>query len=161
MDNNGYFIASTFDGKRVRDLLKSKERCTEEFTSKDGEKKILYDIVRKYDAKQKNFKATGVAIDVMNSWISDSYVTEYLVDKDHIIETFATKCGLKCIETELFENYYHTTKEFFNKVVDTEDNPKNKKYIANVKSESDTVINQRIKAYSILCSFYIFNKIEN
>ena len=160
LDTNGFFIITTFDSKRVRTLLTSKDRHTEEFTTDDGEKKILYEIVRKYDGNESDFKKTGIAVDVMNSWISDSYMTEYLVDKDHIIETFANKCGLKCIETELFENYYHTTKQFFATVVDTEDNPKNKKYIDNVKAflESDSVLNTKFKAYSNLSRFYVFQK---
>ena len=160
LDKDGYVILTTFDSKRVRDLLHATGRHTETFTTEDGEKKVLYDIVRKYDDTITDFKQTGIAVDIMNSWISDSFMTEYLVDKDHIIETFAKQCNLKCIETELFENFYHTTKEFFGKVVDTEDNPKNKKFIIKVKAflESTTALDQKFKAYSNLSRFYVFQK---
>lgn len=160
LDTNGYIIITTFDSDRVRALLGDDSQFTEEYTTEEGEKKIFYDIIRKYEPTIKNFKQPGIAVDIMNSWISDNHVTEYLVNKDHIIETFSQKCGLKCIETELFENFYHTTNEFFKNVVDTEDNPKNKKYIANVKAylDSDTVLTNKFKKYSNLSRFYVFQK---
>lgn len=87
----GIMLITTFDAQRIIEVLKNKERYTIYYTA-NGEKKILYDIVKKFSDKYT--AGLGNAIDVYNGMVSyeDKYITEYLVDKKFLIDELREKC---------------------------------------------------------------------
>ena len=74
----GYFVFTTFDGNKIKNLLKDKDSYTE-YYDEGGEKKVLFDIKKKYDDNSK--EPLGNALDVHMGWLFDEgvYQTEYLV----------------------------------------------------------------------------------
>ena len=156
----GYFIFTTFDGNLVREKLKDKQNYTEYYDD-NGEKKILFDIVKKYDDKTK--EPLGQAIDVYMSWLFDEgvYLTEYLVYPEFIIKSLAEKCNMKLVETGLFEEMFNDGKEFLSIASEAEESQKRIKTFKDYyKFYEDTELNKKLQAYSFLNRYYVFRKTE-
>uniref|UniRef100_A0A6C0BER3 mRNA (guanine-N(7))-methyltransferase n=1 Tax=viral metagenome TaxID=1070528 RepID=A0A6C0BER3_9ZZZZ len=160
--NGGYFIATSFDAKMVMDKLKDKERYTVYYDDTDGNKKIFFDIVKKYDIKN-NSEMVGVkhAIDVFVDWIFEegNYVTEYLVDINFITKEFA-EIGLELVDTDLFSNMYEMNRQFVTQTSKHESKAETKKYIYNSCSPyyDDTEMNIKSRDYTFLNRYYVFRK---
>lgn len=161
--DGGYVLITTLDGEKVRDSIGDEERYTEYYTTEEGEKKVLYDIVKKYP-KCNHYKTTGIAIDFYGSWMfqEGNYVTEYLVDKEFIIEKFKENCNLTCVDTELFQNLYTMRYDFFKEYSQYEAIAKNKRPLETWKKyfDDDTEFSNKLKKYSNLHRFYVFQKLE-
>ena len=73
----GKLIITTFDADKIVELLGDKLSYASKYTTKTGDEKILFEIVKKYDL---NNNGLGAAIDVYNSLYSleGVYNTEYL-----------------------------------------------------------------------------------
>ena len=82
--NNGYYIATCYDGAKIFDLLKGKPK-----DSIVKETKLVWEIVKKYDADREIFAGNdtslGMEISVyqesINAWISEYLVNFELFDK--------------------------------------------------------------------------------
>jgi hypothetical protein len=68
------------------------------------------DIVKKFPEKQTS--GLGMAIDVYNAMISNenTYITEYLVEKDFIIKELKQKCNMDIVDTDTFERQFNIHK---------------------------------------------------
>ena len=154
---HGFLIITTFDGNIVNDTFNSEGKINEEYMSSDGNKTLLYDINRLYPANTKNFKQTGLAIDVLMKWINqDDYYKEYLVEPSFLIESMK-KTGLSLIETDTFKNIFDTYKEFLNNNANHESIPETKKYLMNTANYYDETF-KIFRSYSFMFRYYIFQK---
>ena len=94
LKRDGYFIATTLDGKKVYDVLKDKESIS---GFKSGIR--IWEIKREY-TNSEPFANIGQRINVYNISIGQE-IPEYLVNFDHLLET-AKQFGMEPIkETEL------------------------------------------------------------
>jgi SAM-dependent methyltransferase len=160
--SGGFFIFETFDADRVMNLFKDNDKYSE-YYDENGEKKLLYEIVKKYDDINSKKRGVGNAIDVYMSWISEDgvYLTEYLVFKDFIIKSLKEKCNLELVETSSFEEFYNNNKKFLEIGHKEDSNLKNRKFFGDVYAfygESDFI--DKCRKYSFLSSYYIFRKTE-
>ena len=157
--DGGYFTFVTFDGDRVKDKLKGIDKISE-YYEENGEKKLLYEIVKKYDDNTK--EKIGLGIDVHMSWFSEEgvYQTEYLVFSDFIIKSLKEKCNLELVETGLFENLFNDNKQFLELGANV-DAGMSKKFFGNIYNFYEpTEFNKKCQAYTFLNRFYVFRKIE-
>jgi len=157
----GYFTFTTFDGDRVKEKLKGVDKITQ-YYNVNGEKKLLYEIVKKFDDNSK--ENCGQAIDVHMAWISEEgvHLTEYLVFPEFIIKSLKEKCNLELVETGLFEDMFNDNKQFLELGASEEENPKTKKFFGDVyKFYNPTELNTKCYEYSFLNRFYVFRKVES
>lgn len=155
----GYFVFTTFDGNKIKDLLKDKDSYTEYYDD-NGEKKILFDIVKKYDDNSK--EPLGNALDVHMGWLFDEgvYQTEYLVYPEFITKSLKEKCSMELVETYGFEDIFNDNKEFL-KIASIEEEGMSKKFFANIyKFYTPNDINTKCYNYSFLNRLYVFRKRE-
>jgi SAM-dependent methyltransferase len=155
----GYFVFTTFDGNKIKEKLKDTDRYTE-YYDEGGEKKILFDIVKKYDDKSNN--PLGNALDVHMGWLFDEgvYQTEYLVYPEFITKSLKDKCSMELVETYDFENIFKDNKEFL-KISSEEEESMSIKFFKEIyKFYSPTDINSKCYGYSFLNRLYVFRKKE-
>jgi len=150
---NGYFMCTTFDADEVVKLLGDNDSFTMHYVTKDGEKKTLFEIIKKFELKG-DVIDTGKAIDVHNSWISDEgvYQTEYLVGKEFLVSKLRENCGLKLIESKLFSNIYKDKQSEIQKIKEP--------YMRNAQEYYDQSDEINLKSMTItnLNRYYIFKK---
>ena len=155
----GYFVFTTFDGNKIKNLLKDKDSYTE-YYDEGGEKKILFDIKKKYDDNSK--EPLGNALDVHMGWLFDEgvYQTEYLVYPEFIAKSLKEKCSMELVESYGFEDIFNDSREFL-KVASEEEEGMSKKFFANIyKFYTPTDINTKCYNYSFLNRMYVFRKRE-
>ncbi len=153
----GVFTFTTFDGEIVYNKLKDTSNYVEHYMD-NGDSKVLFDIVKKYDDNDKN--ELGRAIDVHMAWISDTYMTEYLVFPKFIINSLKEKCNMELIETDTFENAYNGSKTFL-ELASKHDVHENKSFFQDVYSfYGDTPFLDKCRNYSFLNRYYVFKKKE-
>lgn len=156
----GYIIITTFDGDLVKNKLKDVDKFTEYYVE-NGEKKVLFEIVKKYD--DNSTEKIGQAIDVYMSWIFEEgiYMTEYLVYPDFLIKEFKEKCNLEVVETGLFEDMFNDNKDYLLLSTEIEEHPKTKKTFTDfAKFYEKNEMNEKCYSYSFLNRFYVFRKTE-
>ena len=159
---DGYFTFETFDGDRVNELFKENNNYAVHHDV-NGNKKLLYDIVKKYSDEDVKKRGVGNAIDVHMSWLSNDgvYITEYLVFKDFIIKSLKENCNLELVETDTFENFYNNNKMFLEIGKDEDSNLLNRKFFNNIyKFYGDTEFLDKCRTYSFLNRYYIFRKVS-
>ena len=86
-------LVTTFDNEKLMNLIGEKTNYKYEYTNDNGELVTLYDIVKKYNMEDIKNNKLGNSIDVYLSWISPvgRYLTEYLVDKEFIVNDVHTR----------------------------------------------------------------------
>jgi hypothetical protein len=159
MREGSYFICTLFDGKIMADKLKNQDRIIEYYTV-EGKKEILYDIVKKFDSKDKT--EFGKTISIHMSWISEDgvYLDEYIVDPDFLIKSLKEKCDFELVETNTFEQYYKKCEKFL-KISSKIDESRNGKFFNTVyEFYKDSEINEKSRIYSFLNRYYVFKKTE-
>jgi SAM-dependent methyltransferase len=157
--DGGIIMFCTFDGELLKEKLKGKDKIIE-YYDENGEKKVLYEIVKKYDDNTKD--KVGLAIDVHMAWTFEEgvYQTEYLVLPEFIIKTFKEKCSLELIETLSFKEVFDNNREFL-KISSKVEVDKEKKFYSNVyKFYQDTEFNRKLQEYSHLSRYFVFRKSE-
>ena len=169
LKEGGFLVATTLDGEKIAELLGDNEKYSTYYTNEQGEKKLLWEIVRKYNvnkSKDSMYKA-GNAIDFYGAWMfqEGQYVTEYLVDKRFIEEEFLRDCNLELVDTDTFGNLFENFREFFTKYAQYESvDERTKKSLNDVKrfyDEENTEINQGLILNNAMTRYYIFRKKEN
>ena len=158
---DGYILLTLFDPERIEPLFDANGKITSTYTDKEGQRTILYEIVKKYTGGLKN--DVGQPIDVYMSWISEEgkYIEEYLVTQELMTSTMK-KAGCRLVDTDLFANVYTMNKPYFENVIKYEENPKNKQFydkVAEFFSELSGA-DKESKNYSFLFRYYIFQKME-
>lgn len=160
--NDGYLLISTFDAMRVRQLLKNKDKFTQEYTDEDGNVKVLFEILKKYDDVNDDvIMGTGNTIDVHMSWISNEgvYLTEYLIDSRFLVEELKKDCDLELVTDDLFQNQYLIHKEFITNFIQYEADERTRNNFMKIQEYyKNTNINNGCKTYTDLERFYVFRK---
>jgi hypothetical protein len=154
------FTITTFDGDKVYDKLKGTDRIIEHY-DENGEKKVMYEIVKKYnDGSKENY---GQAIDIYMGWAFDegTYMTEYLVYSDFLIKSLKEKCNMELMETASFEDLYNNYYNFLNVASQVEEDSKSQKfYMDNFKYYEPTDLNVKCLQYTFFQRYFIFRKAE-
>lgn len=164
--NGGYFMALTFDGRKIMELLGENEKYTQYYTDENGKSKMLFEIIRKYETpKTKDFvMGVGNAIDVYIAWFSleGRYLTEYLVDSKFITEDLKNDCDLELVSTDNCQNQMLIHNQYLNHYAKFEDEPRTRKFLSDVASfyKSDSV-NDGTKIWMKLFRYYVFRKKGN
>ena len=155
----GYFIITTFDGNKIKEKLKNTDRYIE-YYNENGEKNILFDIVKKYNDQSNS--PFGNAIDVHMAWLFEKgiYRTEYLVDSQYLIKSLKEKCSMELVETYGFEEIFNDNKEFLKLSSEIEESIRIKFFKDVYKFYNPNEINSKCYGYSFLNRFYIFRKRE-
>ena len=162
----GYLIFTCFDGQEINKLLTGKDKHTTYYTNDKGEKKIMFEILKKYDDSEiKNgVIGLGTAIDFHNAidFQEDVYMTEYLVDKEFISKELYERCDMELIETDLFANQFHIHADFFRQIYKYEENPQTKKFFTNVAEfyNQSTSVNKAGFEMTKLNRYFVFRRKE-
>lgn len=160
----GILILTTFDSDKLMEALKDKDKYTVYYTTQNGERQVLIDIIKKYKEPEKDEKVSiGYAIDFHNAldFNEGEYRTEYLVDKNFIVEEFSKRCNLELVDTDSFENQYLIHSDFFlNEVYKYESSEKTRQFMKDVSEffTQKTDINIASFQMSRLYRYYAFRK---
>jgi len=157
----GFVTLTLFDAELVMNLLKDKNTYTSYYTDEDGKKVKCFEIVKKFNGELED--KVGQSIDVHMSWISEEgkYIEEYLVTRK-LLESTMKKAGCILVDTESFKNVYEINKPYFTKVIQYEENYKNKKFYEKVANFFEDLkgIDKELQHYSFLNRYYVFKRIE-
>jgi hypothetical protein len=159
LNKDGYLLITTLDGKAANDAFVN-DHITKDYIDSSGEKIVLYDIVKKYSDLDQNL---GLQIDVFISIFMErgSYQTEYLVLPSFLINELKTKCNMRLVETETFQNLYYVYEDFFNSTAKYESKQETRKFFNDVKKfydKTDDLVNDWFE-YSKLHRYYVFQKL--
>jgi SAM-dependent methyltransferase len=160
---SGYILLTTFDANMVNKTFDETGHITSHYTTQEGEKKTIFDVVKKYDPSTTDFNKTGIPIDVHLPAFEDGiYNTEYLVNPDFLISTMKSH-GFRLEDTDLFGNIYFKHKYFFDNSAKYEENAQNRSWYMKVKEyyNLDDPINKACFTYTKLNRFYVFQKEDN
>lgn len=159
LKDGGYMVITTFDAKRVLEVLAGKQQYTTYYVT-DGEKKMFMDIIKKFPDNKTS--GLGLTIDVYNSLISNEgiYNTEYLVEKDFLINEMKTKCNMTLVDTMMFDSMFEMNKEFITNISKQLENKKTSSYIQTVASyyDQDNEFNKECFKITRLNRIYVFRK---
>lgn len=163
--NGGYFMAITFDGRRIMELLGDSEKYTEYYTDENGKSKMLFEIVRKYDNPKTKDTIMGVGnpIDVYIAWFSleGRYLTEYLVDDRYLTNNLLENCDLELVSSDSCQNQLFILNEFLSTYSKYEDE-KTSKFLADVNSfYRDDSVNIGTRKWMSWFRYYVFKKKGN
>ena len=160
----GYLIATCFDAEKVHALLGDTNKYSAYYTNEKGEKKLFFQIVKKYaDKKEGEIFEEGNAIDFFGAWMfqEGQFETEYLVDTRFITQQFLDDCDLELIDTDTFDNQYTMQKEFVTKYAKYESVPETRKFFMQVKEfydEGETDLHKGCIINDSITRFFIFRK---
>jgi SAM-dependent methyltransferase len=160
LKTDGYLICTLFDAKQVMKLFSGKDTYTSWYTDDEGQRAKFFEIIKKFDGDVKD--DVGMTIDVHMGWVSQEgkYITEYLVSPKLMMKTME-KAGCVLVDTDLFANTYNINREWFTKVIDHEENAKNKKFYKNVGRFYEDLkgVDREALIWNDLFRFYIFKKL--
>jgi hypothetical protein len=165
--SDGYLLITTLDGQMLNNSFVD-GHIRRDYISEDGKKNILFDIVKKYpndlDLSKLNTTESnlGIQVDVHLPMFMDEgvYLTEYLVRPQFLINELKTKCNMRLVETESFQNLYHVYQDFFENTSKYESKAETRKFFEGVKEFYNTKdeITRNWFEYSKLNRYYIFQK---
>jgi SAM-dependent methyltransferase len=154
-----------FDAKQLIKYLGDKDRITEYFTDENGDKKILWEVIKKFDLTDNKKITIGYAVDFYAAWLffEGTYQTEYLVDKDFLINEFSKDCDLELVETDLFSTLFDKHYDFITNYSKFERNKtETLKFLNNVKEYyKDDPINLACRLNDKITRYYVFRKRES
>jgi len=157
----GFLFFTLFDGKVVMDKLDNKDVFTSYYTDDDGNRKKLFEIVKKFEGPLKNEE--GLSVDVHIAWIMEEnkYETEYLVTPE-LLNKVMNKANCRLIESDLFANLYTINQPYFTNVIEHEENPKNYQFYKKVAAFYEDLkgVDKESKIFSFLNRYYIYQKIK-
>jgi SAM-dependent methyltransferase len=158
---NGYLICTLFDAQQIMNLLNTKDTYTSYYTDDNGQRNKFFEIIKKFEGPIKD--EPGFPIDVHMDWVSQEgkYLTEYLVTTNLLIKTME-KAQCILVDTDLFVNIYNINKEWFTKVIEHEENPKNKQYYqksAKFYGELKSADKESL-IWNSLFRYYVFKKLN-
>lgn len=158
----GYLLVTTYDGREVAKLLKDKDRHTEYYTNQKGEKKILWEIIKKYDKNPEDKFGVGYAIDFFGAWmfLEGNYETEYLIDPEFFEEKLANDCDLELVDSDMFINQYKKNEDFMLDCVEYEETGETRQFMENVRNfftvKDD--VNTGCMVMETFTRYYVFRK---
>lgn len=154
---SAYAIFTTFDADLV-DADLQKGDITSHITTPEGDKKIVFDVKKRYEGKVQNI--TGQALDVhLPAFDEDKYVVEYLVPKKLFVDKMKS-IGFRLVDTDMFWNTFHKHKNFFDTAVQEEEKAAMKKYYMGVKEyfNMEDIANQSYYPFTQKNRYYVFQK---
>jgi len=158
LKKNGYLIATMVDG----DILHKSfvNNSIAHYYVNRANKKLLFEYKKIYN--DTNLNKTGLAIDFYNaSFMSEgTYITEYLVTPEFMINTIESKCDLVLVETDTFENQYNSHKDFIHTAAQYEANPKTRDQFNKIKQFYNMDLDDNAPSFELskLNRYYIFQK---
>jgi len=158
-----YLLISCYDAERIVKLLEEKDQFTVYYNNTKGERKVLYEIVKKYsDINSTDTIGPGHAVDVYNAFTTQEgmYITEYLTEGKFLQKEFLEKCSMELVETDLFDNQFQIHKNYFRNIAKYEENEKTRKFLLNAAEYYDHTNEINKASYEILRlkKFYLFRK---
>ena len=161
---NGYFVGTSFDGKKIFELLKDKKQNETLVIRDDKNKEILLELTKLYDRNEiaDNISCLGYGINVFQESINKTF-KEYLVNYDYlqqVLEKFGfvplSSEELKTLKSGLpssignFDELFNGLKE------EIQRNPKK-------KNEYGSALNLKLseQKISFLNKYFIFKKVRN
>uniref|UniRef100_A0A6C0H7I9 mRNA cap 0 methyltransferase domain-containing protein n=1 Tax=viral metagenome TaxID=1070528 RepID=A0A6C0H7I9_9ZZZZ len=162
LNNDGYVTCTLIDPLQLMKLLNGNENYTSMYTDEEGKRQKFFEIIKKFNGELQNI--SGQAIDVYMGWISNegTYLTEYLVVPQYLINLME-QINCELVDTDLFVNLYNINKEWFTKVIETEENEKNKqvyKKFGQIYGDLKGADKGSI-IWNELFRFYVFKKIDS
>ena len=167
LKKDGYILITTLDGSIVHDSFNN-NHITREYIDDNGQKKILFDIIKKYpedlniNKLKKSDNHLGIQIDVhLPIFMEENeYQSEYLVIPSFLINELKSKCNMRLIETESFANLYYVYQDFFQNTANYESKIETRKFFNDVKEfyNFNNAINKNWFEYSKLHRYFIFQK---
>ncbi len=166
LKNNGFFMCTTFDAREIIKMLGDKDTISTYYTNDKGEKKLLWELIKKFDINIKDQKQIGVGntIDFFAAWMFNEgvYHPEFLVDYNFIVSELEKDCGLELVDSDLFSNQYEYHREFITKYAQFESNQDTRKFLLNVKEFYEkNDINEGCLLNDKITRYYIFKKKDN
>jgi SAM-dependent methyltransferase len=156
---DGYFTCTVVDPNQLMKILNNKNIYTSMYTDDEGSRQKFFEIIKKFEGNYTDIP--GQAVDYYMAWIHNegTYATEYIVSPKYLINIMKL-AGCELIDTDLFVNIYNINKDWFLKVIDHEENPKNKEFYKKVAkfygelkgSDKESLI------WNELWRYYIFKK---
>jgi len=160
----GFLIATCFDAEKVNNLFNDTDKFSTYYTNDKGEKKLLFQIIKKYtDKKKDEIFEEGNAIDFYGAWMfqEGQYETEYLVDENFITKQFLKDCDLELIDTGMFDVLYDLNKEFITKYSNFESVQDTRKFLSNTSAFykiENTDIHKSCIINASITRYYVFRK---
>lgn len=158
----GFMMVSTFDAEKIVEALGDKDKYTIYYTTPKGEKKILFEIIKKFgNLNTKSPIGVGNAIDFYGAWMFQEghYETEYLVDRRYIEKEFLEECDLELIDTDLFDNQYELHKDFITNYTKYESVDETRKFLGDVKEfYKEDEVNVGCRINDSMTRYYIFRR---
>lgn len=156
-----FFMITCFDARQVVELLKNNNTFARYFTDTEGNKRKLFELVKRYDnLKTDKLIGLGHAIDVYNGTFTDKHITEYLVDPKFLEKELRKKCNMKLVQTDMFYNLYEIQRNYFKKVDEFEFDKQQLKRLLDVVSYYDMSdeVNRASIEITKLNRYYVFQK---
>lgn len=161
LKEGGYFIVTCFDADKVKESLKENDKYTSYYNTDKGEKRILFELIKKYDDSSKT--KFGNSIDLHSFEEQEGvYVTQYLVDKEFLVSELEKKCNLELVETDLYSEQFNVHSDYFKYIYKYEENEKTREFFRKVAEFYDQglSVNQACFKLTKLYRLYVFRKKE-
>ena len=152
---SAYVLFTTFDAEAAHASFENNS-STSYYTTKEGEKKIIFDVKKKYEGKLTD--KTGQGIEVHLPVFDDGvYAMEYLVPPRLLVNKMKEK-GFRLVDTDLFENIFNKHKKFFD--IATASHDKNDNFHLKVKEyyNPKDQMNQACYPFTFMSRYYVFQK---
>ena len=162
LNPGGYFLATCFDGTAVYEKLSEQKSFASYYTDKKGDKRKMFEMIKRYPEDLKRPFGVGNAVDIHNNIYmqDDHHETEYLVDPEFLIKELSEKCDMELIESDRFETIFNVESDFFKRAVPEEEFAQTKKFLSNSGRfyDLDNEENKASFEMSRLNRFYVFKK---
>jgi len=164
LDKEGYLLVTTFDGNLIKEYLGNETERGETFLNQNLEKQPLF-VIRNINIKEE--QSLGQSIDFFNAIYREDYsfLTEYLVYKEFLINELNKRCDLELIETQTFKDLYELHRPFFTEGIKYEADERNRKWFSEIRefydldeSKSDYELMKASLKLSHLYRYFVFKK---
>jgi len=155
----GFYLVTTFSGKRIRRLVAGKEKYTEYYTDESGEKKILFEIIKRFNDDDK--PQEGLKIDFYAAWMfkEGTYISEYIVDEEFFETQLDTDCDLEMIDFDYFENQYEIHRDYLTSYNKYQSVQETRQFLTSAGMYyNDTELNKGCRNFTNLNCLYTFRK---
>jgi SAM-dependent methyltransferase len=160
LKKDGYILLTLFDPKLVMKKLDNKDSYISYYTDDEGKKNIFYQINKKFEGDIQD--KVGNKIDVHMSWVSMEgiFLEEYLVTEKLMIDTLK-QADCRLVDTDSLKNLYYLNNDYFTRVINYEENPKNKQFYEKIAEFFKELkgVDKESKDWIFLFRYYIFQKI--
>jgi hypothetical protein len=163
LKNGGYMTFTTSDARQILNMLDNKNNYIVYYTTEKGEKKILFEYVKKYENLNIDKPIQpGFAVDFHAAWLfrEGEYETEYLVDDKFIIDDLLISCGLELVDTSLLIDQYHIYNDFMTKYYVNESKQDTLGYLTKINKyyDKNDEINKAYLEHTSTFRMYVLRK---